>query len=208
MGFVSDIVGGITGSTAAEASLEGARIQAGSTREGIAETRASRELGLGFLSPFSGVGQQGIDQSSFLTDPQAQFDFLQGNPLFTAALESANTQTQQQAAARGRISSGDTQQQLSNNFLLSASPLIQQQKGSILDLLNIGTGIAGSQANIATGTGAQVTDLITSGGAAEAAGVVGAANARSQGVKNLFNIGATALLAPISSSSLAGRAFA
>lgn len=206
MGFVSDIVDSVTGASAADASLEAAGIQGRATEGGIVETRRARDQGLGFLQPFQGVGQQGIDQASFLTDPTAQFDFLQSNPLFQAALENANTQTQQQAASRGRSSAGDTLQQLSKNVLLSASPLIQQQKSSILDLLGIGTGVAGAQANIATGAGANITDLITSGGAAEAAGVVGAANARGAGAKNLLNIGATALFAG-APALLAGRAF-
>jgi hypothetical protein len=189
---VGDIAGGLTGETAADAAIEAARIQQEGVSEGIAATEAAREQGLGFLEPFSGVGQSAIEQQGFLTDPQAQFDFLQNNPLFQASLEQAGTETKNLAAARGRLSAGDTLQQLSKNVLLSASPLIQQQKGSIMDLLNLGTNVAGSQANIATGAGANIADLITSGSAVEAAGVTGAANAQAQGSQNILQ---TALLA-------------
>ena len=130
------------------------------------------------LDPFQGLGTSGIEQAGFLADPQAQFDFLQNNPLFQASLDNANQQTLQSAAARGRLSSGDTLQQLSQNTLLSASPLIQQQKQSIGDLLTIGQNVAGSQGNLLTGQAA-----------ARAGGLIGGANAQTQGVNNLLNLG-------------------
>jgi len=107
---------------------------------------------------------------------------LQNNPLFQASLDNANQQTLQSAAARGRLSSGDTLQQLSQNTLLSASPLIQQQKQSIGDLLTIGQNVAGNQGN-----------LLTGGAAAQAGGLIGGANARTQGVNNILNLGAQAV---------------
>jgi len=201
MSFVSDVVKvGSFGlidpmegaDEAAAAAQRAADIQEAGIQSGIEETRAAREQGLGFLQPFQQAGQQGLEQAGFLTDPQAQFDFLQNNPLFQSALEGANTQTQNMAAARGRLSAGDTLQQLSQNVLLSASPLIQQQKQSIFDLINTGAGVAGNQANIATGTGADIANLTGSGAAARAAGTVGAANARAQGTQDITNLALTA----------------
>lgn len=139
----------------------------------IAETRRSTAEGQGFLSPFGDVGLQGVEQAGFLTDPQAQFDFLQNNPLFQLGLDNANTQTNQFAAARGRLSSGDTLQQLNNNALLTASPLIQSQKNSIGDLLNFGSGIATSQANTAIGQGSQIANAFENQGNVLAAGIQG-----------------------------------
>jgi len=189
MGFVSDLWEDVTGQTAADASRESAGIQAAGVERGIEERRLSAGRAQEFLSPFQQLGESGIEQAGFLTDPQAQFDFLQQNPLFQQALQQAQTGTQNIAAARGRLSAGDTLQQLSQNVLLSAAPLISEQKRSISDLLNIGTGIAGGRANIETGAGVDVTDLITSGAATEAAGTVGAAQARTQGSQNLLQAG-------------------
>lgn len=189
MSFVTDTFNALTGKTAADAAMQGAGIQGAAIERGIDVTEAGIERGLGFLQPFGELGQQGISQAGFLTDPQAQFNFLQDNPLFKLALENANTGTSQLAAARGRLSAGDTLQQLSNNVLLSASPLISQQKQSITDLLNLGTGVAGSQANVSAGGAANVSDLITTGGAVGAGGVVGAANAQTAGAQNLLQSG-------------------
>lgn len=192
MGFVKNTIKSITGSSAAEAAQAGSEAQQASTREAIAATTAAAERGQEFLQPFSQVGEQALGQASFLTDPQQQFEFLQNNPLFSLALEQAQTGTQKLAAARNRLSAGDTLEQLSNNVLLSASPLIGQQKQSIAGLLDFGRGVAGQQANVEIGAGSQISPLLQDIGSIEAAGGIGAANARAAGVGNLINIGATA----------------
>ncbi len=233
MGFVRNL----TGKTAANAALKGADIQSeaatlaaeqvgiageqAGTLVGDAGTLAGRQISQGgrqagaLLDPFQAVGQQGVDQASFLTDPQAQFDFLQNNPLFQLGLDNANRQTSQLAASRGRLSAGDTLTQLNNNALLTASPLIAQQKQSIGDLLNLGQGTAFNQgnilqntagsranitqntglnlANILQGTSANQGNLLTGAAAAQAAGLVGAANARSAGIGNILSLGGAAL---------------
>jgi len=177
----------ISSKQGSDAAKKAARTQAGSVSEGIEETRRAAEQGLEFLEPFADVGQTGIEQAGFLTDPQAQFQFLQENPLFQLSLDEANLQTKNLAAARGRLSAGDTLQQLSENVLLSASPLITQQKQSIGDLLNLGSGTARAQANTAIGAGSDITNLITSRGDVLAAGTIGQANAQSQGVENILS---------------------
>lgn len=167
MGFVKDLWDGLTGETAADASLQGANIQS-----------AAIDRAMEAMAPFRELGESAIPMAGFLTDPNQQMDFLKSNPLFGLALENANNQTMNMAAARGRLSAGDTLQQLSNNVLLSASPLINDQKNSILSLLNIGTGTTG-----------QLQNLITDQGAVNAGGIVGAGNARSQGASNLLQTG-------------------
>ena len=180
---------GDIGGTRAEADALAAAAQAQAAQEAALssaelETRRTRAQGQEFLAPFGGLGVSGVEQAGFLTDPQAQFDFLQGNPLFQLALDSANTQTKNMAAARGRISAGDTLQQLSNNVLLSASPLIADQKASIGDLLNLGTGVATTQANIAIGEGTELSNLIQSGGNVAASGTLAQQQIQQQASEN------------------------
>ena len=229
MGFVDRF----TGKTAAKAAKQAGDIQsdaaisaagdvtqAGQQAQNLiagSNLQAGRVVGQGgadasaLLNPFGQIGQQGVDQAGFLTDPQAQFDFLQNNPLFQLGLDNANTQTNQFAAARGRLSAGDTLQQLNNNALLTASPLIQQQKQSIGDLLNLGSSTANNQAgilqntannqagilqntgvnqaNIIQNTAGNSGNLLTGAAAAQAGGLVGAENARSAGLGNILNLG-------------------
>tara|TARA_R110000851_G_scaffold105683_2_gene224290 strand:+ start:912 stop:1535 length:624 start_codon:yes stop_codon:yes gene_type:complete len=170
MGFLDRL----TGKTAAAAATQAAEVQAGFAQQ-------AGDL----YQPFQQLGQQGLEQASFLTDPNQQFDFLQENPLFQLSLDQGNealTGITKFAAAKGRLSAGDTLQQLQQsgqrNALLAASPLIQQQKNSIGDLLRTGQNVVGNQANLLTGQGA-----------ATAGGIVGAENARSAGYGNLINLG-------------------
>mgnify|MGYP003678551468 CR=1 FL=1 len=172
MGFVRRL----KGKPAARAATAAGEIQAEAATNAV-----------GLFDPFAQLGQSGVDQSGFLTDPNAQFDFLQNNPLFQMGLDNANQQTNQMAAARGRLSGGDTMQQLNNNALLTASPLIQQQKQSIGNLLNIGQNAIGNQANILQNTAMNQSNLLTGAAAAQGAGLVGAANARAQGAGNMLN---------------------
>ena len=181
---------GFTGVTGANAALAGAQLQAEAGREAIAGQRAAAERGQEFFAPFAGVAERGVAESDFLANPQAQFDFLQENPLFKLALENANQKTLQRSSAGRRTSFGDTLQELSNNVLLSAPPLIDRQRQDIGGLIDLGSGIAGSQANIETGKAAGVGGLLTDIGAAEAAGGVGAANAGAAGAQNVATTGA------------------
>ena len=189
-GIIGGIASDLTGSTAADAARAAAQTQVDSGQLAIDELRRSAGEGQAFLEPFSQLGQQGLDQSNFLTDPNAQFDFLQNNPLFQMGLDNANRVTQQSAASRGRLSAGDTLQQLNNNALLTAQPLIANQQNSIQNLLNQGLQTAQGQGNIAIGQGTNIANTTTDIGAALAGGQVGAANARGQGASNILGAGA------------------
>ena len=187
MGFVRKITGQDAAKRSANAAVSAGEIQQ------QAATDASA-----LYDPYQQLGQSGLDQSSFLTDPNAQFDFLQNNPLFQMGLDNANEQTNKMAASRGRLSAGDTMQQLSQNALLAASPLINQQKQSIGDLLTVGQNVAGNQGN-----------LLTGGAASQAAGLVGGANARNQGDANLgnmvFGLGGAALGTSVGGNTIGGK---
>ena len=184
MGFVRDL----TGKTAVDAAKKGGEAQVGQAELALQALQGAKSEGMGFLQPFQQLGQQGLDQANFLTDSQAQFDFLQNNPLFQMGLDNANTQTNQMAAARGRLSAGDTLQQLNNNALLTAAPLIGQQKQSIQDLLSRGFNTGQAQANVALGAGSQIADAQNNIGNAIAGNVTGQANARGSSANNIFGM--------------------
>lgn len=171
---IGGIAQGIEGRNAAE---DATAQQVAATQAAIARQEQAKAEAQGFLQPFGTPGQQGLDQASFLTDPTQQFEFLQSHPLFSTALQNANQQTQQTAAAGGRFSAGDTLQQLSNNVLLSGMPLINQQSKNIAGLLDFGRGVATSQANTAIGSGSSISPLLQDVGASQSAGTIGAFNA-------------------------------
>ena len=195
MGFVKDTFRSFTGQAGADAAEGAADTQAAAGQAAIRQQKKAAGKARVFFEPFEGIAERGVEASSFLADPQEQFDFLQSNPLFKLALENANQQTLQGASANKRLSFGDTLQDLSNNVLLSASPLIDRQRQDATNLLNFGVNVAGSRANIETGLGTNVSNLTTDIGAAIAGGQVGAANARAQGTQNIVNAGLTAAFA-------------
>ena len=206
MGFVRHL----TGETSANAAKHAGVLQsdAATLNAEQLKTTGQEQVGLigeagqqagALFDPFAQIGQQGIEQAGFATDPNAQFNFLQNNPLFQMGLDNANTQTNQMAAARGRLSAGDTLQQLNQNAMLVGQPLINQQKNAIQNQLTMGQGAANQQANLLTGTAgnqagmamanqANVGNLLGSAAAATAAGHVAAKNAKSAGAAGLLNV--------------------
>lgn len=196
MGFFSDIgdfVEGqfenITGQTQADAANRAAQQAEQAQREAIARTEAGKTAALSRLEPFQQVGQRGIDESAFLASPAKQFEFIKNNPFFAEAVQNANRQTQNLAAARGRLSSGDTLEELTTNTFKQALPFIDRQRADINNLLGIGTGLARDQANIETGQATQAGRFIENIGDIQSAGTIGAANARVEGTGNLLNLG-------------------
>lgn len=188
MGFIRSL----TGSRQARAAEKSADIQAAAATEAIEAQEAAAGRAQEFFAPFAGAAERGVEAAGFLADPQAQFEFLEQNPLFKLALENANQQTLQQASAGRRLSFGDTLQQLSSNVLLSAQPLIERQRQDVTNLLQFGGDVATSQANIETGQAARIGDLITGRGAVLGAGKVGAAQASATGAQNILNTALTA----------------
>ena len=208
MGFLSQLANVFTGSEDAKARKKAGQIQQEQALNAISQEirpAGQKALGyadetLGYLSPYQQVGQQGLSQVDFLTNPQAQADFARNNPLFELSRNMLTEDLNQSAASRGRLSSGDTLTQLQNAGVVAAQPLINQQKQSIFDLIRYGGGMAGNMANVNMGkanidmrTAQQVTDLLTGGAAAKAAGVVGGQNARTGAIGNIMDIGVGAV---------------
>jgi hypothetical protein len=184
------IVGGqadiadLGGQQARDEERDAAQAQEDAANDAISEFQRATGEAQGFLSPYGQIGQRGADLSSFLGDSQAQFDWLKNNPLFQLSLDNANQNTNFSAAAGGRLNAGDTLQQLSNNTLLSAQPLLDAQRRDIGNLLNVGTGIATTQANTALGQGSNVAGLIGDIGNVQAAQQIAAGNRRAGQTEN------------------------
>ena len=191
MGFLSQIANIFTGSEDAKAATRAGEIQTAEARRQGANVGAAGQSALSRFDPLAGVGQQGIDLASFLGDPAQQASFLESNPLFQLGLNNLNEQTQRSSASRGRLTAGDTLEQLQQNALLAGQPLIDRQRQDIMNLLGISQNVTGQQAGIEQNTAANVANLLTGGAASEAAGVVGAQNARSGAVGNIFDLGTT-----------------
>lgn len=200
-----------SGNDAANAATDAARIQqlAGlKAQRGIDQgfDEAGNQLTTGFeqaqqgLNPFGVVGQNALQNVNLLTDRQAQADFLANDPITQQNRENTLRSVAASSAAGGGIGSGNfVQANADANFGVSQQALANQQ-ANIANGLNFGLGLAGQQANLSTGLGQglagltqtktlQNADLTTGIGASQAAGTIGAQNARTEAKSGALNAG-------------------
>jgi hypothetical protein len=190
MGFVSDVVGGLTGKTQRKASKKASEQQQEAAQAGIDLTRETRDLARGDLQPFTQAGSAALDPlQNLVLDPQAQQDFITNNPFFDSLLNEERQNTLQNRAASGKLGSGGTLKALDQNVLRIGQGLVDNQTNKLSNLANLGQASAAGQANVAQQAGRQGSDLLTQQGNAAAAGTVGQANARNAPLNNLLSIG-------------------
>lgn len=154
--IATPIIGGLAlanqvhqGNKAESAAKSAARTQAAAADRSAAMTQQAQEQLRADLAPFRDVGLTALPllEQMAVSGPTSMADrvqALESNPLFQAALNSRNRATLGAAATQGRIGTGDFSRQLSEDFLLAASPLIQQQmeeerlqEQRLLNLVNI-----------------------------------------------------------------------
>jgi len=192
MGFLSQVANVFTGSEDAKARKKAGNLQqeqAFTQAENIGET--GKEA-LARFDPLAQVGQRGIDLAGLLGNPQAQAELAFNNPLFQLSRDAMVGDINRSAASRGRLTAGDTLEQLQNAGAVAAQPFIDRQRQDILNLLGISQGVTGSQAQIDMITAAGIADLMTGGTAAKAAGIVGAQDARTAATGNIIDVATTA----------------
>lgn len=212
MGFLSDVVGGLTGSTAADAAKDAARIQAEAIRSSMAymqpfyqsgvtaQNQLMKLLGLGGDTQAEGYGSMARDfgMQDFQADPGYGFRMSEG----LKALERS-------AAGRGGAASGAAmkgitrfgQDLASQEYQNAFNRYMANRQARLSPLQNLmGVG-AGAASGLMGGT----RDV----GEAQASGIVGAANARQQGINNMLNLFGTSAAAlsgnPMAMMGMMGR---
>lgn len=174
-----------SGNRSANAANDAARVQAASGKAAIDEARAAREQSRSDLQPFTQFGSSQLTPLAQMISPQGQIDYLQNNPIFQASLKNMNNQVLNNAAVRGRLNSGDTRQRFADNFQAAALPLLSYQTNNIFNAAQLGQSSAAGQANSSLTTGANIGNTLTDIGNARAAGLVGAANAKGNMLKDI-----------------------
>lgn len=198
MGFVSDafegagdfIEGKILGGDAADAAEDAAERQAVAGGQALALNKEQFDQTRTDLSPFRDFGSSAIsDLSGAIEDPSQR---VLNNPFFTALANQQEQRTLASAAARGKVGSGGTNDDLQRNLLLLGNQFAQQDISNLQNQVNTGlnaatqTGAFGQQSSAAAG------GILGNIANAQAAGAVGAANAQQQATSNILGIGALA----------------
>lgn len=159
MGFVTDAIGGLTGSGKKSAE-KASDAQVRATELAIEEQRAAREQIRGDLSKFRALGEGQIPTAKdflrletrladnqvrrannindFATNPRQQLAYLTDNPLFTSLTNEAQDRLFKNQAARGKVGSGGTAEALQNSLLLLGQDLINNSIAQRMQGFNAG----------------------------------------------------------------------
>ena len=201
MGAVKSFGKSLLGIGGEDAAKEGAQVQAQSGREAIASQERALDLVRGDLA----LGREQLEFAAPLL--QGAFGDLQGaiddptggvlnNPFFQALAGQQEERLLASQAARGKVGSGGTGDQLQRNLLLLGNQFAQQnigniqgQIGSLQNLAALGSNAAAQTGTSTLQSAGQVGNLLTGIGNAQAAGLVGGANARAQGAQNILQLG-------------------
>lgn len=197
MGLFSDVESGVrdvfSGERGRQAAAQSAEVLAQATREGIAELRTGREQAFEALDPFRRAGAEQLGGiASLIGDPETQRRFIEDNPFFESLVGRSKSELLSNQAAKGKIGSGGTPAALQERLLGLGTGLIQQNIQQRMGLANIGLGAAGGGATAAQTASRGIADLLGQGASAQAAGIVGAENARQQRQNQLIQLGALA----------------
>lgn len=186
-------IGGLTGSTAADAAGEAARLQQQSAAEALAYQKEKDAQARGDLMPYSDFGKSPMAGYNMLLNPNVQANYLKNNPMFQAAIEKSNTGFKNTLGFSGKR--GDLANAITQNYMATGEQYIGNQMNRLLQPIQIGQASAAGQAVNGLNGARSASDLITGAGNAGAAGIVGAANAQQAGMGNLATIGGGLLAA-------------
>jgi hypothetical protein len=194
MGFLDDI----TGQTGADAAQQAAGVQSTAANAAMQFVNDATAQSRADLQPFQQAGAAALPSLTGLaTDPNAQKDFITENPFYKALADDAQSRLLGAQASQGKAYSGGTREALQNSLLLLGDDLVGSNVNRQQNLANMGMGAAGNQAAAAQYGGRSISELVTGQANANAAGLVGAANAEGQGSENLLGgaLGIGSLLA-------------
>lgn len=189
---LEDAFKSISGQTAQDEAAAGARRAEEVGQRAITVSEDAQKRLEETLAPFvAALGTDLIPQVQGLFGENAGQSIL-NDPALKALQDDAERRILAAQAARGRTGAGETPAILQDAFLRTGADLLSRQRGDLLSALGVGqssaaqTGFSG--VNTARGTG----DLLTQIANAQTAGALGGAQARSQGLGNLINLGASA----------------
>ena len=180
----------LLGGNAEDAAKEAAAIAEAAGQEALAINNQQFEQTRTDLAPFREAGAAGIPLlSGAINDPSSR---VLNNPFFKSMAADQEQRLLASAAARGKTGSGGTNDDLQKNLLLLGNQFAQQDITNLQNLTNTGLNASAKTGAFGQQSAATAGGIIGNVANSQAAGVVGAANARSDATGNLLGIGALA----------------
>lgn len=175
------------GGAASAAATDAAEMQVAQADRALAAQVLANDQARADLSPFKEAGAAGLPLlSGAISDPSSR---VLNNPFFQSMAADQEKRLLSSAAARGKVGSGGTGDDLQRNLLLLGNQFAQQDIANLQNLANTGLNAAAQTGASAQQGASAVGGILGNIGNAQAAGAVGAANARAQGGENALGLG-------------------
>lgn len=178
MGFIKDAVGGLFGS-AADAAEDAAAAKVGGQQNAIGTQNEFLDKSLKFLENFQLAGDTTITGlTDLVNNPEAQKDFITDNAFFDSLADKASSTLFANQAAKGKVGSGGTAGALQDKIFQIGSQLLNQDIQNKLGLVGVGQNAANNAAGLTSSAGSNISNLKAGIGETQAAGILGASNAK------------------------------
>lgn len=187
-------VGDMLGFGASDAARDATNAQVDANNASIGLQRETRDIMRQDLAPYANFGKSALPALGGLLSTQGQYDFLQSNPMFQAAVRNSNNMSAAMGAANGRANSGGMVNELFQNYLATGENYLNNQFNRLMGATNIGQASAAGQANASGQAANQISQMYGNIGNAQAAGSMAVDNARQSAGGKLLGVGMGAAL--------------
>lgn len=207
----------VTGKTASRAATAAGDIQNQAALDAAQQVANYEGQITGQFDPYNQFGQSFIPMAQQAAQQQQNLfgegaaDAVMNSPMFQAMLQQSNEEVMNRQGALGRVGTGESQQMLQDSALRTGYGVLQgerqaamQNLGSLMGGVGMGQNAAGSIANALQNSLTQQTGFTTDAAAATAGGLIGAANAKSQGAQGLLGAGTSLLTGGFQMPSFGG----
>ena len=184
-GLGTSLYGAYSGRKAAESAAD-AQIQ--SSREAIESQENALNTVRNDLAPYRDAGTEALGGlTSLVNDPNAQAEYIRSNPMYATLADDAQQRLLANAAARGKVGSGGTADDLQTNLLILGQQLLNQNIDQRQNVASLGQNAAAGTGSATLNTANNIGNLITDQGNAAASGQIGGANATTNAINNALN---------------------
>jgi hypothetical protein len=150
----------------------------------------------GDLQPFRDAGSGAISSlQGAINDPSSR---VLNNPFFQTMAADQEQRLLASQAARGKVGSGETGDDLQRNLLLLGNQFAQQDITNLQNLTNTGSNAAAQTGSFLQQGASSQGGILGNMANNRSAQIIGGANARAQGVNNILQLGATGAGAALS----------
>lgn len=146
------------------------------------------------LRPFVNLGRENVDEYQMMLTPQGQYEYLQANPMFQAAVDYSGDRISAANAAGGRFNSGGTVDQLFKNYLATGEDFVSNQFNRLYNTVGLGQASAAQTSANSLNSANSVSGIVGNQGDIRSSALINRANINNQQQQNQMGMIAGGLL--------------